>query len=115
MTIDEIKKKSIRVIPGTLVNGEFGGKKKVRAEYLSKWTEHFEGAYGTNNGSVAFVEGGEYYILPFTKKILEDLESEGFKDRSIGVCISGSESPADPTDHKRWMQLKAAQEASFAS
>lgn len=115
MTINDIKEKAIHVTAGTVINGEFGGTKEVTAAYLKKWCENFERCYGSNNGSVAFVVEGEYYILPHTQEIFEALESEGFKDRSIGVCISGSMRPADPTDYERWNHLKAEQEASNAT
>lgn len=112
MTVKEIiEKKAIRVVPKFKITQNLGIVKSVTVEQLQSIIQGKERCFGTDNGSVAWVEKGQYYIMPYTVRILETLREEGFVEEEISVLISGWKSPADPVLKKRWKMLKAEQAA----
>ena len=110
MTITELMEKAIQVVPGMQIVTELGEVTQIADEWLKSWTAK-EKCFGTDNGSVAFIVDGKYFIMPFTIEILEILEKAGFQDESISVAIAGWKEPADPEIKARWQVLKAEQAA----
>lgn len=105
-----MKEKAIQVVPGLKVDNGLGGIWLVETDWYQEVTQN-EKAYGTNNGSVAWVEDGAYYVMPFTLEVLETLRKAGFQEKSISVAISGWQEPADQELKARWEALKAEQAA----
>ena len=71
--------------------------------------EH-EKSYCSNNGIVAYVYEGTFYVTPWTGEVDKILSDNGFTRRDFFVPFSNSEYPEDAALKSKWDSLKVAAE-----
>lgn len=63
------------------------------------WAPKFNGCYAVNSSTVAFVNNGELFITPYTRKVIRSLQSEGFREEYFYVPFSNG-------DYPKWKKTK---------
>lgn len=64
-------------------------------------------SYCSNNGTLAFISKGIYYVVPATMKAFDILRENNFRESFFCVICSNLDQPADPVLKSQWHQLMA--------
>ena len=106
--IEELKREAILVQDGMVTY--YPQFKSEEPLYVSETAAKFNGRYATNNSTLAFVSGYNFYVIPYTREVVRILNTEGFKKACFFVPFSNWDYPKDK--RSTWYMLRArAQEA----
>lgn len=84
--LDSLKEEAVRVYTGmTVVFPQFAKETQLN---LSELIPKFDGRYATNNSTVAFISGGEVYVTPYTRSVIDTLERAGLRHDYFYVPFS---------------------------
>lgn len=64
-------------------------------------------SYCSNNGTVAFISDGIYYVVPATQKVFEILRANYFREAYFCVICSNLDQPVNSVLKSQWHQLLA--------
>ncbi len=100
-SIEDLKKDAVNVYDGMIaVWPQYGKEEKVNFNCAT-----FNGAYCTNNGTLAMVIDNTLYVTPSTRAARELLEEEGFEEKYFYVPFSNGDYPVK--EQWTWENLKA--------
>lgn len=125
MNIEEIKKEAITFFPGQKIMTGLYNYSVIQwldrlienpqfVIGLSEWSlgedfiQDFEGAYNTNNSTLAFVDDGRIYVIPRMLNA-EELVAEKYRKVNFFVPLSNGEKPISYERYK-WKALQEAQD-----
>ena len=75
-------------------------------DYPHQLASEPEKSFCYNNGVLAFIADGIYYVVPHTSKANEIIRQSGFKEAYFSVICSNLDQPADPFMRARWHTLQ---------
>lgn len=101
--MENLKKMSIEIVPGTIaVWPQFGQEEVIHVEELGS---KFPSCYAVNNSTICFVdETGKIFVTPYTRKAIVTLKEASYKEANYYVPFSNWDYPKH--QKTRWQSLK---------
>lgn len=103
-TMENLKADSIKVYDGMVTY--YPQFREEEALHLSD-VATFNGCYASNNGTLAYVIDGVFYVTPATRRAYQVLREEGFQEKCFAVPFSNWDYPKEA--QSRWEDLRAMQ------
>lgn len=104
-TMENLRQDSIRVRHGMItVYPQYNAEDVIHLSDVAT----FNGAYSSNNGTLAFVENDTFFVTPATRRAYKALRAAGFVERYFYVPFSNWDYPKE--EKKRWEELRAMQQ-----
>ena len=106
LALQELKQASVEIRKGTKVIWPLQGN-RVGSLDMSEVIGKFLGrpVYAMNNSTIAYIQGGHFFITPYTRENREILEGAGFTEESFYVPCSNGDIPKYHAD--KWRRLRA--------
>lgn len=103
----EFTKDLLRVTTGMVA--VFPQWNKEESLVVTKWMPKFNGCFAVNNSTVCIVDRNKVFVAPYTRKLLRDLQHEGFSQKEFHVPFSNGDYPKGMEAIWGAMRLKAKQ------
>lgn len=101
--MEQLVKNSLLVYPGMIaVCPQYAMAEK--ALYLSELIPKFNGRFSVNNSTVSFIKDSQFFVTPYTRRVIKTLKENGFAED--GFCVPFSNWDYPKLEKRRWDELQ---------